>query len=53
MRLCGEGMGWEVAVPMADSPVLGSKAGSTGTNTWCRKRGLLFILMVPDSSPLK
>lgn len=34
-------------------PPLDSKLGMPCMMTWCRKRGLLFILMLPDSSPLK
>lgn len=34
-------------------PPLDSKLGIPCMITWCRNKGLLFILMVPESRPLK
>lgn len=34
-------------------PPLDSKLGMPCMITWCRNKGLLFILMEPESRPLK
>lgn len=38
---------------MGHLPPFDSKLGMPCMMTWWRKRGLLFILMLPERSPLK